>query len=107
MKDVKSLRKADFWTSIVLFALGVAMFIGATTFPMTDSYGGVQNVWYVSPALFPMIIASTLVILSLVLFANAIMTEDNSLVRSLTARSTTHPTIRDTVDFVTRRARVG
>ena len=31
----------------------------------------------------------------------------SSLVRSLTARSTTHPTIRDTVDFVTRRARVG
>ena len=74
MKDVKSLRKADFWTSIVLFALGVAMFIGATTFPMTDSYGGVQNVWYVSPALFPLIIATALVILSLVLFANAILT---------------------------------
>jgi hypothetical protein len=70
----RSLRKADFWTSIVLFALGVAMFIGATTFPMTDSYGGVQNVWYVSPALFPLIIATALVILSLVLFANAIVT---------------------------------
>jgi hypothetical protein len=41
---------------------------------MTDSYGGVQNVWYVSPALFPLIIATALVILSLVLFANAILT---------------------------------
>ena len=56
MKDKAGLRKADFWTSILLFALGVAMIGGATTFPMKDSYGGVQNVWYVSPALFPLLV---------------------------------------------------
>ncbi len=74
MKDKGGLRKADFWTSIVLFALGVAMIGEATTFPMTDSYGGVQNVWYVSPALFPLLVAGALVVLSAVLFVNAIVT---------------------------------
>lgn len=73
MKDKTSLRRADFWTSILLFALGVAMIGGATTFPMTDSYGGVQNVWYVSPALFPLLVAVALVLLSVVLFVNAIV----------------------------------
>ena len=74
MKDKASLRKADFWTSILLFALGVAMIGGAMTFPMKDSYGGVQNVWYVSPALFPLLVAVALVLLSVVLFVNAIVT---------------------------------
>lgn len=74
MNSKTSLRKADFWTSILLFAVGAAMIGGAITFPMTDSYGGVQNVWYVSPALFPLLVAVALVLLSVVLFANAIAT---------------------------------
>lgn len=74
MRDRTGLRKADFWTSILLFGIGAAMIGGATTFPMTDSYGGVQNVWYVSPALFPLLVAAALVLLSAVLFVNAIMT---------------------------------
>lgn len=74
MKDKTGLRKADFWTSLILFAVGVAMLGGATTFPMRDSYGGVQNVWYVSPALFPLLVAGALILLSAVLFANAVVT---------------------------------
>lgn len=74
MKDKTGLRKADFWTSIILFAVGVALIGGATTFPMKDSYGGVQNVWYVSPALFPLLVAGALIVLSGVLFANAVVT---------------------------------
>ncbi len=74
MKNKGGLRKADFWTSIVLFGLGAAMIAEATTFPMQDSYGGVQNVWYVSPALFPLLVAGALVVLSVVLFVNAIVT---------------------------------
>ncbi len=74
MKDKTGLRTADFWTSLALFALGVAMIGGAATFPMTDSYGGVRNVWYVSPALFPLLVAATLVVLSAVLLVNSIVT---------------------------------
>jgi len=39
---------------------------------MSDSYGGVQNVWYVSPALFPLLVGGLLLLLSVVLIANAI-----------------------------------
>jgi hypothetical protein len=73
VKDTKTLRKGDFWTSLILFAVSVAMIATATTFPMTDSYGGVQNVWYVSPALFPLIVGGVLVLLSAVLFVNAVV----------------------------------
>ena len=72
MDDVNKvrLRKHDFWTSLVLLALAVAMAWEATGYPMTDSYGGVRNVWYVSPALFPLLVAAGLFLLSLVLLIN-------------------------------------
>ncbi|MEO1091474.1 MAG: hypothetical protein AAFX81_12605 [Pseudomonadota bacterium] len=71
---VARLRRADFWTSLVLLAIAGLMLKGALGFPITDSYGGVQNVWYVSPALFPLLVTVALVILACVLLANAIQT---------------------------------
>ncbi len=71
---VAQLRRADFWTSLALLALAGLMLKGASTFPITDSFGGVQNVWYVSPALFPLIVAGALATLALVLLGNAIGT---------------------------------
>jgi len=67
------LRKHDFWTSLVLLALAAAMAWEATGYPMTDSYGGVRNVWYVSPALFPLLVAAGLFLLSLVLLINSVL----------------------------------
>ncbi|WP_299438156.1 hypothetical protein [uncultured Rhodospira sp.] len=44
----RALRKADLWTGLGLAALALAMLAVTATFPMTGSYGGVKNVWYVS-----------------------------------------------------------
>ncbi len=68
----EAMRRADFKTGIILIVLSVLVLVETSTFPMTDSYGGVQNVWYVSPALFPLIIGGVLLVLSVVLLANAI-----------------------------------
>lgn len=73
-EKVARLRRADFWTSLLLLAVAAAMLKGALGFPITDSYGGVENVWYVSPALFPLLVAGALAFLSLVLLVNAIRT---------------------------------
>ncbi len=72
MDDIRDLRKKDIITGILLFVFGAAMFATATTYPMSESYGGVKNVWYASPALFPMIIASLLVIFAVILIANGV-----------------------------------
>jgi len=39
---------------------------------MKDTFGGVQNVWYVSPALFPIFISIGIIILGIVLLINSI-----------------------------------
>ncbi len=65
-------RRADFITSILLLILSVAMLAETLTFPMADSYGGVSNVWYVSPALFPLLVSILLILMALILMARAI-----------------------------------
>ena len=72
MEDKRALRKNDIVSGLLLFVVGAAMFAIATTYPMTENYGGVKNVWFVSPALFPLIIAALLMIFSLVLAGNGI-----------------------------------
>lgn len=70
--DKGQLRRDDLKTGILLILLSLGVLWEASSYPMTDSYGGVQNVWYVSPALFPIIIGLLLLILALVLVGNAI-----------------------------------
>lgn len=72
MYEEKQLRKADFVTSILLFMFGGWIIWMATKMPMEATYGGVQNVWYVSPALFPLAIGGALVILSMLLLIHSI-----------------------------------
>lgn len=69
---VPPLRKMDFWSSLVLIAVSLAMLLQTLGFPLRGTYAGVKNVWYVSPALFPLIISSTLIILGLLLLARAV-----------------------------------
>jgi hypothetical protein len=71
---VPPLRKADFWTSIVLLAVAIGMLAETLSYPLEGTYAGVRNVWYVSPALLPLIIAAALVVLSGLLLANAVRT---------------------------------
>ncbi len=72
MENMHDLRKKDVITGILLFVFGVAMFATAATYPMRESYGGVKNVWYASPALFPMIVAALLIIFAVILAANGV-----------------------------------
>ncbi len=76
MHDEKTrrLRRADFWTALVLLGVAGLLLRGALGFPITDSYGGVENVWYVSPALFPLLVTAALACLALLLLVNAVQT---------------------------------
>ena len=69
--DRERLRRTDFWTGFGLAACAVAMLVVTSGFPMSGSYGGVHNVWYVSPALFPLIVGFGILGLSLLLVVNA------------------------------------
>ncbi len=73
MIDKDAMRKRDFITSLVLICISIGILVGASRMPMKGNYGGVQNVWYVSPALMPLIIGSGLLILSTVLLINSIV----------------------------------
>ncbi|MEM5947668.1 hypothetical protein WKV44_03830 [Spirochaetia bacterium 38H-sp] len=68
MKDKEQLRKSDFWVSFFILFFGIWIIAEALKMPLTDSYAGVQNAWYVSPALFPLIIGSLLILLAILLF---------------------------------------
>lgn len=72
MMDKQTLRKADIFTSFLIVLFGAWVIYQATGMPMKDSYGGVQNVWYVSPALFPLFVGTMLVVIGAVLFLVAL-----------------------------------
>jgi len=73
MMDKQKLRQADFITSIVLVLFGVWVLGESLQMPMRDSFGGVQNVWYVSPALFPLMISIGIILLGAALLVHAIV----------------------------------
>ncbi len=58
--DTEKLRKADIFSGSLILILGLAVMSGAVQMPMKDSWGGVQNVWFVSPALFPLFVGGML-----------------------------------------------
>ena len=72
MMQGEKLRRADFVTSLLLLGFGAWMLRETFKMPMKDTFGGVQNVWYVSPGLFPLIISSGLLLLGAVLLRQAI-----------------------------------
>lgn len=72
--DKDALRRADFKTGITLIAFCL-WFISVTFafMPFRETYGGVTNVWYVSPWIFPAIVLTLLLILSVILTVNAVL----------------------------------
>ncbi len=71
--DKVELRKKDFITSLILIGFGIFMIIYTLTYiPMKDSWGGVMNVWYVSPGLFPVCIGALLILMGTILCQRAI-----------------------------------
>ena len=67
MMDKEKLRKADFFSGIIISLFGAWIVRQAFKMPMKDSWGGVQNVWFVSPALFPLFVGFVIIILGALL----------------------------------------
>jgi len=67
MMGKETLRKADVYSGAVIALFGVWVVSEAFKMPMKDSWGGVMNVWYVSPALLPLSIGIVLTFLGLML----------------------------------------
>jgi hypothetical protein len=63
MMEKSTLRKADVISGIIIFLFGVWIVSMAFKMPMKDSYGGVMNVWYVSPAIFPLFVGAMIMLL--------------------------------------------
>ncbi len=72
MMDDKKLRGADLVTSILFFVLGIWILIESFKMPLKDSYAGVESVWYVSPALMPLIIGTAIILLAIVIFIHGL-----------------------------------
>ena len=72
--DKETLRKSDFKTGSLLIVF--CLWFLSITFlfmPFKETYGGVDNVWYVSPWIFPAIVLTLLLVLSVILTINAAM----------------------------------
>ena len=72
MLEKEKLRKADAFTSLIISLFGLWIVGEAFKMPMKDSWGGVMNVWYVSPALLPLSIGIIITLLGLLLFRVAL-----------------------------------
>jgi hypothetical protein len=71
--DRDSMRRKDFVSGIVLMFFGAwIVYETCAKVPMKGSWGGVMNVWYVSPGLFPIFIGSILFFFGAVLAAIAV-----------------------------------
>jgi hypothetical protein len=74
MMDKEKLRKADIFSGGVIMLFGMWIISQAIQMPMKDSWGGVQNVWYVSPALFPLLVGAMITLLGALLVRKALHT---------------------------------
>jgi hypothetical protein len=91
MIEKDKLRKADAYSGAVIFLFGLWIVFQALKMTMKDSWGGVQNVWYVSPALFPLFVGSMIMLLGALLTRTALkrvgFKEFNNTVRWLLSKA--------------------
>jgi hypothetical protein len=72
MMDKNKMRKADIYSGAAICLFGLWIILQALKMPMKDSWGGVQNVWYVSPAIFPLFVGSMIMLLGALLCRTAL-----------------------------------
>ncbi|MDD3904883.1 MAG: hypothetical protein PHO09_14490 [Sphaerochaeta sp.] len=67
----KNRRGLDLFAGVFFILFSLWSFLETFKIPMKDTYGGVSNVWYVSPALMPLLVNSGLLLLgiSLIVFS--------------------------------------
>ncbi len=78
MMEIEKLRKADIFSGVAISVFGLWVVSQALKMPMKDSWGGVQNVWFVSPALFPLFVGAIIALLGIGLTLNALKTVGRS-----------------------------
>ena len=74
MMEKDKLRKADIFSGGLIFLFGLWIISQGLKMPMKDSWGGVQNVWFVSPALFPLFVGAMISFLGISLTGMALRT---------------------------------
>ena len=74
MLEKEKLRQADIYSGAVICLFGLWIIWQALKMPMKDSWGGVQNVWYVSPAIFPLFVGCMIALLGGLLCRTALKT---------------------------------
>lgn len=74
MMEKDKLRKADAFSGTAIFVFGLWVVSQAVKMPMKGSWGGVQNVWFVSPALFPLFVGAMIALLGALLVKNTLKT---------------------------------
>lgn len=67
MMEKEKLRKADIFSGAIIVLFGAWVVSMGFQMPMKDSWGGVQNVWFVSPALFPLFVGFMIMLLGALL----------------------------------------
>ena len=72
MMEKDKLRKADIFSGSIISLFGLWIISQAVKMPMKDSWGGVQNVWFVSPALFPLFVGAMIMLLGALLVRTAL-----------------------------------
>lgn len=71
MMEKEKLRKADIFSGSLICLAGLWIIGQALKMPMKDSWGGVQNVWFVSPAIFPLFVGAMIALLGALLIRTA------------------------------------
>jgi len=97
----KHMRGADIVIGIIFIILGVLILIGAFQMPLKDSYGGVESVWYVSPALMPLIIGVVMILLAVTITMFGIKNGGLDLLKENTIARKAQPVFNeDTIRFL-------
>ncbi len=72
MLPKEHIRKADVFSGAAISLFGLWVVSQAFRMPMKDSWGGVMNVWFVSPALMPLFVGSMIALLGALLCRRAL-----------------------------------
>lgn len=70
--DKTKIRGTDLICGSLFLLLGIYILVAAFQMPLRGSFAGVINVWYVSPALFPIIIGIGMILLAIGILRHAL-----------------------------------
>jgi hypothetical protein len=72
MIEKDKIRGFDIVSGILFIFFGLWILVEALKMPLAESYGSAKNAWYVSPALFPLIIGGGIVVISILIVLHAL-----------------------------------